>query len=171
MLRNPYALLLVSSTNHREEVLTKERGNLQKRYGYDSTLYSSEPTKSLEEWLVGLLPSLDIDIMPGETDPTGPTLPQQGLHPALLGRAMGFSNSSKKEAKGKGKEEEEEGAREGGLVMCTNPCWSQIGNITYILFLSLSCSTPRLMRNKCMQQNIWSFWTTSGRYFQISKVG
>ncbi|GAA5836017.1 hypothetical protein JCM3766R1_005130 [Sporobolomyces carnicolor] len=61
--------------------------NKKKRYGYDSSLYSSRPTRALDEFLSQLSPTLPIDLMPGDQDPTAPTMPQQSLHPALLPNA------------------------------------------------------------------------------------
>jgi len=64
----------------------------QKRYGYDSSLYSSKPTDALDQFLSQLCPSLPVDLMPGEKDPTAPTMPQQALHPAMLPNAAVWEN-------------------------------------------------------------------------------
>lgn len=82
----------------------------QKRYGYDASLYSSRPTASFTSFLLDVVPSLDVDVMPGDEDPTGPTLPQQPLHPALLYEA------SKHE----------------GLSFSSNPAWFEHGGITCV---------------------------------------
>ncbi|GAA5823430.1 hypothetical protein JCM5353_002145 [Sporobolomyces roseus] len=64
----------------------------KKRYGYDSSLYSSKPTDALDQFLSQLCPSLPVDLMPGEKDPTAPTMPQQALHPAMLPNAAVWEN-------------------------------------------------------------------------------
>ncbi|GAA6014880.1 hypothetical protein JCM11491_002147 [Sporobolomyces phaffii] len=66
--------------------------NKKKRYGYDSSLYSAKPTAALDQFLAQLCPTLPVDLMPGEKDPTAPTMPQQALHPALLPNAAGWDN-------------------------------------------------------------------------------
>lgn len=77
----------------------------QTRYGYDSSLFSSEPTAALDSFLELVLPSLSVDLMPGELDPSAPTMPQQPLHPAILPKAGGFE----------------------GFAHRTNPYWCEIG--------------------------------------------
>lgn len=77
----------------------------QKRYGYDSSLFSSKPTAALDAFLNSLLPSISVDLMPGEKDPTAPTMPQQLLHPALLPDAAEFERFERR----------------------TNPFWSEVG--------------------------------------------
>lgn len=83
-------------------------GEIQKRYGYDSSLYSSKPTLALDQFLSQLCPTLPVDLMPGEKDPTAPTMPQQSLHPALLPLAAGWENFNGR----------------------TNPWWFQVENTT-----------------------------------------
>lgn len=55
-----------------------------KKYGYDAAAYNPAPTTFLDSLLSALLPSLPITIIPGSKDPTNNSLPQQGLHTALL---------------------------------------------------------------------------------------
>lgn len=81
-----------------------EDPNKPKRYGYEASSYSAKPTAALDRFLAGLLPSIDIDLMPGETDPTGPTMPQQPLHHAMFSTASAYD----------------------GLEGRTNPCWLDI---------------------------------------------
>ncbi|GAA5983099.1 hypothetical protein JCM5350_006814 [Sporobolomyces pararoseus] len=84
--------------------------NKKKRYGYDSSLYSSKPTLALDQFLSQLCPTLPVDLMPGEKDPTAPTMPQQSLHPALLPLAAGWENFNGR----------------------TNPWWFQVQNTTFL---------------------------------------
>ena len=55
-----------------------------RKYGYDAAAYNPAPTDHLDLFLSSLLPSLPITLLPGETDPTQQSLPQQPLHAALF---------------------------------------------------------------------------------------
>lgn len=69
----------------REEVAAaalKNRGH--KKYGYDSSSYNAAPTERLDTWLSTLLPSIPVTLLPGESDPTSTSLPQQPIHPAMF---------------------------------------------------------------------------------------
>ncbi|GAA5951073.1 hypothetical protein JCM3765_004673 [Sporobolomyces pararoseus] len=90
--------------------LTLIDDNKKKRYGYDSSLYSSKPTLALDQFLSQLCTTLPVDLMPGEKDPTAPTMPQQSLHPALLPLAAGWENFNGR----------------------TNPWWFQVRNTTFL---------------------------------------
>ncbi|KAG0661844.1 hypothetical protein C6P46_003735 [Rhodotorula mucilaginosa] len=79
------------------------------KYGYDSSLYTAKPTEALDAFLAELAPSLPIELMSGETDPTEPTMPQQPLHHALL------PNSAMYE----------------GFTARTNPFWCDIGGASF----------------------------------------
>lgn len=76
----------------------------KKTYGYDSSTYSSAPTAQLDNFLADILDSMDVDLMCGEKDPAGITLPQQPLHEALLPTAGSFD----------------------GFKRITNPCWFEV---------------------------------------------
>jgi DNA polymerase delta subunit 2 len=81
---------------------------VQKRYGYDSSSYTSHPTATLDTLLTDLLSSgLPVHVVPGPEDPVGSTLPQQPFPRAMLRNA----------AMGGGK----------ALTMETNPCWFELG--------------------------------------------
>ena len=77
----------------------------RKTYGYDSSTYSSAPTAQLDNFLSDILESMDVDLMCGEKDPAGITLPQQPLHEALLPTAANYD----------------------GFKRITNPCWFELG--------------------------------------------
>ncbi|GAA6014788.1 hypothetical protein JCM8202_004765 [Rhodotorula sphaerocarpa] len=81
----------------------------KKVYGYDSTLYTAKPTETLDAFLAELTPSLPVDLMPGETDPTEPTMPQQPMHHALLPNAAMYE----------------------GFAGRTNPYWGEIGGASF----------------------------------------
>jgi DNA polymerase delta subunit 2 len=83
----------------------------QKKYGYDSSTFSDAPTKAFDAFLSSLLLSVDVDLLPGEKDPSIPTLPQQPLHRALL----------------------PESAKSDGLRCTTNPSWMSVGGATCVV--------------------------------------
>lgn len=88
--------------------------HLQKTYGYDSSLYTAKPTEALDALISELATSVPVDLMPGETDPTEPTMPQQPMHHALL------PNSALYE----------------GFTGRTNPFWCEVGGARcVVLFL------------------------------------
>lgn len=83
-----------------------------KRHTSDATDNAAARTKALDNLLAGILPSLPVDILPGETDPVGVALPQQPLHWALLPSASQYSNVAEDQ--------------QDGLGLRTNPCWLTI---------------------------------------------
>ncbi|KAG8623870.1 hypothetical protein KVT40_008846 [Elsinoe batatas] len=72
----------------RDELASKKTG--QRKYGYDSSAYNSGPTDMLDNWLAGLLPSIPITLLPGDSDPTQAALPQQPVHAALFPRSRAY---------------------------------------------------------------------------------
>lgn len=75
----------------REEVAAaalKSRG--QKKYGYDSASYNAAPTARFDTWLANLLPSIPITLLPGESDPTATSLPQQAIHAAMFPHSRAY---------------------------------------------------------------------------------
>ncbi|SGY90026.1 BQ5605_C039g11785 [Microbotryum silenes-dioicae] len=81
-----------------------------KRYGYDASIYSAKPASALDAWLEQILPSMNVDLMSGESDPVAPTMPQAKLHPAMLPLASGYE----------------------GFKSRTNPSWFQIGRANFL---------------------------------------
>ncbi|KAF2156844.1 hypothetical protein K461DRAFT_317034 [Myriangium duriaei CBS 260.36] len=61
-----------------------------KKYGYDSSTYNPAPTDALDNWLAGLLPSIPITLLPGDSDPAHAALPQQPVHAALFPRSRAY---------------------------------------------------------------------------------
>lgn len=82
----------------------------RKTYGYDFSNYSDAPTAQLDNFLSEVLPSIDVDIMCGEKDPAGTTLPQQQLHDALLPHAAAYD----------------------GFSRVTNPVWFEAGGKSFL---------------------------------------
>lgn len=70
---------------------------MQRRYGYDASLYTPHPTITLDAMLVDILSAgLPIHIVPGPQDPVGVTLPQQPFPRAMLRNAsMGGGDALK----------------------------------------------------------------------------
>jgi DNA polymerase delta subunit 2 len=58
-----------------------------KKYGYDASAYNASPITQLDNFLSEILPSIPVTLMPGESDPANFSLPQQGIHRAMLPRA------------------------------------------------------------------------------------
>ncbi|GAA5997293.1 DNA-directed DNA polymerase delta subunit POL31 [Rhodotorula paludigena] len=81
----------------------------KKRYGYDSSIYTAKPTETLDAFIAELAPSISVDLMSGEKDPTEPTMPQQPLHPALLPSAATYE----------------------GFTGRTNPYWCDVGGASF----------------------------------------
>lgn len=59
----------------------------QKKYGYDASAYNPAPTTHLDNFLVAILPSLPVTLIPGFTDPANVSLPQQPIHAAMFPQA------------------------------------------------------------------------------------
>ena len=61
-----------------------------KKYGYDASAYNPSPITHFDSFLAEILPSIPVTLMPGETDPANFSLPQQGIHRAMLPRARAY---------------------------------------------------------------------------------
>ena len=61
-----------------------------KKYGYDASAYNPSPITHFDSFLAEILPSIPVTLMPGETDPANYSLPQQGIHRAMLPRARAY---------------------------------------------------------------------------------
>lgn len=66
-----------------------------KKYGYDASAYNPSPITQLDSFLTEILPSIPVILMPGETDPANFSLPQQGIHRAMLPRARAYCSGSR----------------------------------------------------------------------------
>lgn len=73
----------------REDVISAKK-NAQKKYGYDAASYNAAPTDRLDTFLATLLPSIPITLLPGPTDPTSTSLPQQPIHAAMFPHSRAY---------------------------------------------------------------------------------
>ncbi|KAG8808743.1 hypothetical protein FRC17_003801 [Serendipita sp. 399] len=77
-----------------------------KKYGYESSAFSMHPSQALAGYLTDLARSLVVHLVPGASDPSGATLPQQPLPRAMFGTARDYES-----------------------FLCeTNPCWIGAGD-------------------------------------------
>ncbi|OKL64121.1 hypothetical protein UA08_00149 [Talaromyces atroroseus] len=67
--------------------MAQRKKQAPKKYGYDASAYNASPITQLDNFLSELLPSIPVTLMPGESDPANSSLPQQGIHRAMLPRA------------------------------------------------------------------------------------
>lgn len=61
-----------------------------KKYGYDAASYNPSPITHFDAFLADLLPSIPVTLLPGAADPANFSLPQQGIHRAMLPRARAY---------------------------------------------------------------------------------
>lgn len=61
-----------------------------KKYGYDASAYNASPITKLDNFLADILPSIPVTLMPGEKDPANVSLPQQGIHRAMLPQSRAY---------------------------------------------------------------------------------
>lgn len=61
-----------------------------KKYGYDASAYNPSPITHFDSFLAEILPSIPVTLMAGDTDPANYSLPQQGIHRAMLPRARAY---------------------------------------------------------------------------------
>lgn len=73
-----------------ENVASKKAG---KKYGYDAASYNASPVTQLDSFLAEILPSIPVTLMPGEMDPANFSLPQQGIHRAMLPQARAYCSA------------------------------------------------------------------------------
>ncbi|PVG04154.1 hypothetical protein CPB86DRAFT_803688 [Serendipita vermifera] len=76
-----------------------------RKYGYDGSTFSVHPTLSLSGHLSELSRAMTVHLIPGASDPSSITLPQQPLPRAMFGNAKNYEN----------------------FHVETNPCWIGIG--------------------------------------------
>ncbi|KAI9750570.1 MAG: hypothetical protein M4579_006420 [Chaenotheca gracillima] len=73
-----------------KEVPTKKAAT--KKYGYDAASYNPAPTAHLDSFLATLLPTIPITLIPGATDPTNVSLPQQPMHNAIFPHSRAYAS-------------------------------------------------------------------------------
>ncbi|KAI7893626.1 DNA polymerase alpha/epsilon subunit B-domain-containing protein [Mucor mucedo] len=81
-----------------------------KKYGYDSTTFNASPMLQLDDLLEEICSTVDVDIMPGPTDPSPLHLPQQPMHPSMFKKSHNLST----------------------FHSVTNPYWCKIDDITFL---------------------------------------
>jgi DNA polymerase delta subunit 2 len=81
-----------------------------RKYGYDASTFSVHPTLSLSGHLSELSRAMTVHLMPGASDPSSITLPQQPLPRAMFGSAKNYEN----------------------FHVETNPCWIGVGTCQYV---------------------------------------
>lgn len=65
----------------------------QSKIQTDLSQISSDPSNRLDQFLNDIVATVPVSIMPGETDLSNVTLPQQPLHPALFQNSRRFQNN------------------------------------------------------------------------------
>ncbi|KAI8893104.1 DNA polymerase alpha/epsilon subunit B-domain-containing protein [Globomyces pollinis-pini] len=60
-------------------------------FGCETTRYDSTPVETLDEWLTEICTSIDVDIMPGQTDPATHLMPQQAMHASMFTNSCHYS--------------------------------------------------------------------------------
>ena len=77
-----------------------------KKYGYDPGSFSAHPTQSLSGHLTELSKSMVVHLVPGASDPSAITMPQQPLPRSMFGDARNYES----------------------FHVETNPCWIGVGS-------------------------------------------
>ncbi|CAK1367837.1 DNA polymerase subunit delta-2 [Cercospora beticola] len=73
----------------REDVIAAKKSG-KRTYGYDASAYNAAPTDRLDSYIASLLPSIPVTLLPGATDPTSTSLPQQPIHAAMFPRCRPY---------------------------------------------------------------------------------
>ncbi|KAF9999862.1 hypothetical protein BGZ65_004843 [Modicella reniformis] len=87
-----------------------EEDTKSKKYGYDRTTFDIQPTTTLDRFLQEICSSVSVDIMPGDSDPSSVTMPQQPIHSALFRSAREYST----------------------FQTATNPYWTNLDHVTLL---------------------------------------
>ncbi|KAI9342995.1 DNA polymerase alpha/epsilon subunit B-domain-containing protein [Pilaira anomala] len=81
-----------------------------KKYGYDSSTFNASSMIQLDEILEEICSTVDVDIMPGPTDPAPLHIPQQSMHPSMFKNAHKLSS----------------------FHSVTNPYWCEIDGVKFL---------------------------------------
>ncbi|GAN05624.1 DNA polymerase alpha/epsilon subunit B [Mucor ambiguus] len=101
-------ILAGNSVTKAAKEVNKTKG--PKKYGYDSSAFDASPMLQLDDMLQDICSSIDVDIMPGPTDPSPLHLPQQPMHKSMFKHAHQLST----------------------FHSVTNPYWCKIDNVTFL---------------------------------------
>ncbi|PPQ89124.1 hypothetical protein CVT25_006496 [Psilocybe cyanescens] len=84
------SLLSLGSIPGEKETLLSAADRKAQRYGYDAATFSPRPVIELSSSLHDLASCLPINILPGESDPSGTIMPQQPFPRAMFGDASRY---------------------------------------------------------------------------------
>ncbi|KAG9292964.1 hypothetical protein G9A89_016326 [Geosiphon pyriformis] len=101
---------LVIAGNSLTEARFIEDENKLKKYGYDVCNYDEEPTSEFDTFLEAVVPTINVDLMPGPQDPSNATLPQQPINSNFLPKASRYSS----------------------FHAVTNPYWCEIDDVIFL---------------------------------------
>ena len=75
----------------REAVAARKRADPEAAIGFDAAPYATAPTDRLDRFLVELLPTLPVTLLPGASDPASVAVPQRPLHAAMFPRCLAYA--------------------------------------------------------------------------------
>lgn len=81
----------VNPETSKDELAMGGSRKVARKYGYDASAYNPAPTEALDAFLIGILPSIPVTLMPGASDPANVSIPQQPMHPALFPQARAYA--------------------------------------------------------------------------------
>ncbi|TPX72957.1 DNA-directed DNA polymerase [Spizellomyces sp. 'palustris'] len=84
-------LILAGNSVAKPKLVEEEKRPARNKYGSENTATRKEPLHVVDTVLSQLCENLDVDILPGETDPANCSLPQQPIHFAIFPKASKFS--------------------------------------------------------------------------------
>ncbi|KAI9001649.1 DNA polymerase alpha/epsilon subunit B-domain-containing protein [Gaertneriomyces semiglobifer] len=83
--------ILAGNSLQRPQVSEEDRRGGRGRAKGEATITVNEPLEAMDSFLASICQNLDVDVMPGDTDPATAWLPQQPMHNALFKTANTYS--------------------------------------------------------------------------------
>ncbi|XP_015907369.1 DNA polymerase delta subunit 2 [Parasteatoda tepidariorum] len=80
--------VIIAGNSIGQSLKDAHKTNILTRKSKASTI---ESVKLMDDFLVQLATSVDVDLMPGESDPTNHLMPQQSFHPCMFPRSSAYS--------------------------------------------------------------------------------